>query len=98
MSVIRWEDPPPSVRLATVDGRHGESHHTARQLKAKPGMWGVVLETSVTSTAGTAVARIRTGRYGYAPAGAFEAVMRTRARGAQYTVYARYVGEASDAG
>lgn len=88
--VLRWEDPPP------VAVRHQGQRVTAwaviaYQLRERPGEWAVVYEGSRDMTA---VARIKSGKSWFAPAGSFEAVHRRLPTGGE-AIYARYIGEPS---
>jgi hypothetical protein len=86
--VIRWEDPPePAAR--------GRRHtlawaEVAAELRARPGEWAVVYEGASNNALPD---RIKAGKAGFTPAGAFEATLRGAGR-AQAT-YARYVGDPS---
>ncbi len=95
--VLRWEEPPnrrqnKATRWAPV----------AAELRARPGEWAVIEETSnQTSTAAT-VQYVKKGDGPFAPLGAFDAISRTERLpkgpgGGALTVtkvYARYVGGA----
>jgi hypothetical protein len=87
VSVIRWEDPPEDARGANVTDRW---QAIAEELRAHPGQWAVVLE-STAGPCGGWVNRIRVGKSAFKPAGAFEAVGRSEGKKAR--VYARYVGD-----
>jgi hypothetical protein len=88
MSVVRWEDPPPSRK----PGRRLSKYWTAiaDALKEHPGQWAVIHEGA---RQGSLVARVNGGRSAFAPAGAFEAM--ERPGDGMHRVYARYVGGAS---
>lgn len=89
MSVIRWEDPPPSHS----DRQEVALAHDliAYQLRRQPKEWAVVAEWSRDTGLAGAIGRAR--MRAYSPRGAFEAV--TRIKDGVPTVYARYVGEES---
>lgn len=89
MSVIRWEDPPPSTHGGPGKGKAVIAHELiAVQLRARPGEWALIVEGYPHAALGSLISRgkIRP----YAPAGTYEAVART-VDGAQ-RIYARYVG------
>jgi hypothetical protein len=85
--VLRWEDPPSRTRRQPANE---DWYLIAAQLRGKPGEWGVVTETATTAVP----VQIRQGSMlAFRPAGSFES-KGFRVNGI-YTVYARYIGEAS---
>lgn len=95
MSVIRWEDPPPTRK--GKDGLRGWVKSPlwraiADELRSQPGRWAVVAEDANPGVAG----HIRRGHYeAFRPKGSFEARC-VGSAGMLPTVYARYVGEPTD--
>lgn len=92
MSVLRWEDPPPSQSGGKGVAKNLIAHElVAVQLKRRPGQWAVVHEARGLNSLARA---IKTGDYApYRPAGAFEAT--TRWQDDKLVTFARYVGGAS---
>lgn len=88
MSVIRWEEPPPSKGMAVHDWPR-----IGAQLAAAPGKWALVAVCPNGGTAGSTARHVRDGKYEpLAVLGLFEAKSRTI--DGEHRVYARYVGEA----
>lgn len=86
MSELIWEEPPArtswSVRRDHVA--------IAAQLKSHPGQWAII-EAGERNNINNVAMRIKGGVLpAYRPAGAFEAV--TRTKDGEVCVYARYVG------
>jgi hypothetical protein len=79
--MIRWEEPPAKRGQRGPDRRWAA---IAEELRANPGVWGVVAEEAY----GTVAYRIRRGSLG----AGFEAKWR-QGSGQRGTVYARFVGE-----
>lgn len=94
LRVLRWEDPPPSegsARAARRKPTGSKYDQIAEQLRQRPGVWAVVLESSV-GIAGGLTTHIRLGQIScFTPTGDFEAT--SRHRGDSAVVYARYVGD-----
>jgi len=92
MTVIRWENPPPTpfAPKGPRTLRPDPMADVAEELQRWPGRWGVVFE-GANATAGGLAQTIRTARMQtWAPPGAFEACYR---KDAEVTVvYARYIG------
>jgi hypothetical protein len=86
MSELVWEEPPARTsRTATRD--HAA---IAAQLKSRPGQWAVI-EAGERNNMNNVAMRIKRGDLpAYRPAGAFEAV--TRTKDGEVRVYARYTG------
>lgn len=91
--VIRWEAPP------APGNRHGRyavaiAHELiASQLRRRPGEWALIAENP---SGGKLTSDINAGTLrAYRPAGSFEST--TRNNDGRPCVYARYVGEATDA-
>lgn len=98
MSVIRWEDPPPSQRNPNSNlGRGASSGYwaaVAAELRVHPGAWALVKVSDRPSSVTGIPANIRRGWFsGFRPAGSFESVFRLVDDEAR--CYARYVGEPS---
>lgn len=81
--VIRWEDPPP---VPVGRPSPGPWALIAHQLRGRPGEWGLVALEGHTAIA----ARINNGVSWWAPAGSFQATVRTI--DGRMHVWARYVG------
>lgn len=94
MGVIRWEDPP---EMRTGAGPRMKTHAwavIAKDLRDKPGDWGVVSEGHPDPSIAP---RIKTAKSPwFAPAGSFQ--VKTRRTNGVTVVYARYIGEAGVAG
>lgn len=95
-TILRWEAPPEDGRSA--GGTRPRSPRRdyaaiARALRARPGVWALVMECPARS--GAVIARrMRHGlATGFRPIGAFEAEAREFHGGTR--VYARYVGSVS---
>jgi len=89
--VIRWQVPPESKRPPTAGRRTTMYDEAAAELRANPGMWGVIYEGRANRASGM-VAHILSGAIAcFRPAGSFRATSRTR-NGVR-TVYARYLGD-----
>lgn len=91
--IIRWEDPPPARNGRGAGGRPLGSRwdEVAETLRDEPGRWAVIVEgTAAQASAATARIRLATARC-FAPAGTFEARVRSDTGGV-HTVYARHVG------
>lgn len=92
--IVRWEDPSPRNHTDVA----ASWQPVADELRAHPGQWALVRETSLLN-AGVQASYIKSGKGPFEPRGAFEARQRTyRAQpGAQGVgrIYARYVGEPS---
>ncbi len=92
MSGIVWEEPPGRVRRGHYDWRA-----IASDLRAHCGRWARVAEYDTPGSAAATASRISKGkRPPFGPAGTFEAASRKAGDG--WAVYARYVGEAPEAG
>ena len=90
--VLRWQDPPKAQHLPGPGRRGSVFDDVAAELRAMPGMWGVILECTANRASGMA-ANINAGLYPcFRPAGTFEAV--GRMNNGLRTVFARYVGDA----
>jgi hypothetical protein len=88
VSVIRWEEPPTSRR---GNEPAADWPAIADALKARPGVWAVVLEGEPQCIR-THGHRITTGKNAcFTPPGAFQS--RARTEGGTARLYARYVGE-----
>lgn len=92
MSVIRWEDPPPTRAGARGEAKPVIGHELiAVQLRRKPGEWALIYEVR---SAPALVTEINAGvLQAYRPAGAYEAT--SRLIDGIFRVYARFVGGAS---
>jgi hypothetical protein len=88
VSNVEFVGPPPKQR----NTKHAR---IAGELRAHPGVWGVVRKPGTLTRAASAAQAIRDARLtAYEPAGSFEAVARTVVEGSveEFRVYARYVG------
>lgn len=89
MSIIRWEDPPPTETGAAGQPRVAVGHELiAVQLRRDPGRWALIHQTKRSPALTT---EINHGKHRpYRPAGSFESV--SRQVDGMFRVYARYVG------
>ena len=92
MRVLRWERPPPPVSDHPRGGRASQWDDVAAELRANPGVPGVIYEGPA-ARVGALVTKIRSGGLAcFCPAGAFEGARRNRPDGV-IVVYAWYVGD-----
>ncbi len=94
MSIIRWEDPPAHGSGSPGRGKQSIGHELiAVQLRRKPGEWALIYELKTTPALATEInqGKLRP----YQPAGTYEAV--SRQVDGLFRVYARYIGQVSDA-
>ncbi len=82
---FQWAELPPSGT-----GLSGRLAGAPEKLRGKPGKWALVGRFSVSTST-----QVKTGRLGFAPAGAFEAVSRGTNNG-RADIYARFVGESGE--
>lgn len=95
-AVIRWEEPPPD---------HGNKRpskplkyqEAADAMRARPGDWALIAEGKCQGTAGGLAWRVRNGLGPFAPPRAFEAKCVGPTGGVSSKVYARYLGDGSEA-
>ena len=77
--ILRWEEPRPQASgPAPGNGRNGAAASWAdviADLRARPGEWAVVLE-GTQHQASSVASYIRTGQYGFGPAGSFASATR----------------------
>ena len=86
MSGLVWQDPPASKRGPRTT-KHAEF---AAAMRANPGRWALV---GGPAKSGGSATLIRAGKLSaYAPAGSFEAKVRSRPDG-KFDIYARFGGE-----
>lgn len=91
--VLRWEEPPPRRAAGGYPQGRGKSRWSgvADELRARPGEWGLIAETSADENTGLAT-QIRMGQMVcFSPAGDFDAECR-RQDGVR-RVWAMYVGD-----
>lgn len=89
MSVIRWEDPPPSYAGCKGENKPVISHELiAFQLRQRPGSWALIHELKRSPALPTEINQGK--QRAYRPAGAYESV--SRQVDGMFRIYARYVG------
>ena len=93
--ILRWEEPPQQIGGRTPGFRptpRDPYESAAAELRANPGVWGVVYEGENGIANGLA-GRIKRGlSVAFQPAGVFDAV--SRKRDGVTVTYARYIGGA----
>lgn len=89
--IIRWENPPPSLRDGAGRKRSDRFSDVAAELRAHPGRWAVIEEAAERKQSALAN-HIRQGAIlAFAPAGDFDAV--SRRVGGSNRVYACFLGD-----
>lgn len=97
MRVLRWEKPPPPNSDHDRGNRSSQWDEAAAQLRENAGVWGVIYEGPAARVAAVVNAIRVGGMRCFRPPGVFEAARRNLDGTSRVLIYARYVGDESEA-